>query len=252
MEKKIQTETGSRSVADVRKEIDTIDRQIASLIEKRMRRTDEIGEIKAEKGLPVSDPAREDAVLEALTSSVSPDVRQDLTALYRLLFARSRARQSELRAGSGENSLRVLVLNGPNLDMLGIREPELYGNKDYASLVEFIGQAAKEEKLLVSCVQSNSEPELIDRIHASMGRYDGIVFNPAAYTHTSVALLDALKAVGLPCVEVHLTDVSSREPFRAVSYVRQACIACVTGEGFEGYRKALKILKEHLLPSENK
>ena len=232
----------------IRSEIDSIDRQIAELLEKRFRRTDDIGRRKAEAGLPVFDPSREDAVLSSLASLVSPDVQEDLTALYRLMFARSRARQTELRSSGtqpGDPRPSLLVLNGPNLDMLGIREPELYGEEDYPALVRFIERAAEEEQVSVYCVQSNSESELIMRIHTSLGRFDGIVFNPAGYTHTSIALLDALKAVRLPCVEVHLTDISAREPYRRVSFIREACLTCISGDGFEGYRRAIQYLKKY-------
>ena len=241
-------------IEQIRSEIDSIDRQISELLEKRMRCTDEIGKRKAEAGLPVFDPSREDAVLSSLSSLVSPDVREDLAAVYRLLFARSRARQAELRlcgTQSEDRRLSLLVLNGPNLDMLGIREPELYGKEDYPALVRFIERTAEEEGMSVYCAQSNSESELISRIHASLGRFDGIVFNPAGYTHTSVALLDALKAVRLPCVEVHLTDVDAREPYRRVSFIREACLTCFSGDGFEGYRKAIRYLKDYFEKNES-
>ena len=142
--------------------------------------------------------------------------------------------------------MKILVLNGPNLNMLGIREPDIYGKEDYAALVAFVKDAAERAGMEADVFQSNHEGALVDAVQEALGKYDGIVFNPAAYTHTSVALLDALKAVALPCVEVHLSDVSSREDFRQVSYIRQACVATVTGKGFKGYEEALLILKKHL------
>ncbi len=142
--------------------------------------------------------------------------------------------------------MKILVLNGPNLNLLGLREPQIYGNRNYAALVAFLEQSAKEEGLEIECFQSNHEGVLVDRIQAAYGVFDGIVINPAAYTHTSVALLDALKAVSLPAVEVHLSDVSLREDFRQISYVRQACLRTIMGQGFEGYRQALVFLKEYL------
>lgn len=143
--------------------------------------------------------------------------------------------------------MKALVLNGPNINLLGLREPAIYGSQDFKALLALIEQAGAQlgyER--VDQFQSNHEGDLVDAIQKAYGTYDGIVMNPAAYTHTSVALLDALKAVGLPCVEVHISDVASREDFRQVSYVRAACIATVCGEGIEGYRHALQILAEHL------
>ena len=140
--------------------------------------------------------------------------------------------------------MKILVLNGPNLNLLGLREPAIYGSGTYADLLEFIRKSASEAGLEVDCRQSNHEGTLVDFIQEAYGKYDGIVINPAAYTHTSVALLDALKAVSLPAVEVHLSDVSLREDFRQVSYVRLACRKTFMGLGFEGYRQALLFLKE--------
>jgi len=140
--------------------------------------------------------------------------------------------------------MKILVINGPNLNLLGIREPELYGKQDYAALLAFIGRSAAEAGVSVETFQSNAEGAIVDRIQSAYGAFDAIVINPAAYTHTSVAILDALKAVGLPAVEVHLTDVSAREPFRRVSYAGMACEKTVKGLGFEGYREAIRYLAE--------
>ena len=141
--------------------------------------------------------------------------------------------------------MKVLVLNGPNLNMLGIREPGIYGSETYDSLVEKIADYACERGVLVEFYQSNHEGALVDRIQqAYFDKVDGIVFNPGAYTHTSIALLDALKAVQLPCVEVHISDVASREEFRQVSYIRPACKASVIGHGTDGYLEAIEILLE--------
>lgn len=142
--------------------------------------------------------------------------------------------------------MKILVLNGPNLNLLGRREPEIYGRRDYAALERFIRDAAAEIGAEVELVQSNHEGVLVDRIQEALGRFDGIVLNPAAYTHTSVAILDALKAVALPAVEVHLSDVSAREPFRQVSYAGMACLKTYAGLGFEGYRQALRFLAAYL------
>ena len=140
--------------------------------------------------------------------------------------------------------MKLLVLNGPNLNMLGIREPDIYGRKTYADLIRLIEDSCREEGVEVECFQSNSEGALVDKIQWALGRCDGIVINPAAYTHTSVAILDALKAVSIPAVEVHISDVDSREPFRQISYAGMACEKTIKGHGFQGYREAIQYLVE--------
>ena len=138
---------------------------------------------------------------------------------------------------------KILVVNGPNLNMLGIREPEIYGGADYADLVDMIKKSSDELGLEVDCFQSNHEGDIVDRIQkAYFEGVDGIVINPAAYTHTSVAILDALKAVGIPAVEVHISDINRREEFRRVSYAGMACEEHFIGLGFDGYIKALEYL----------
>ena len=139
--------------------------------------------------------------------------------------------------------MKLLILNGPNLNMLGIREPALYGKGTYAELLELISAHAKEMGVEVTFVQTNHEGVLVDEIQNAYWQHiDGIIFNPAAYTHTSVAILDALKAVALPAVEVHLSDVSAREDFRQISYAGMACVKTFAGFGFEGYRMAAEYL----------
>lgn len=138
--------------------------------------------------------------------------------------------------------MKLLILNGPNLNLLGSREPEQYGTGSYEDLCTLIRRHADALGMEVDIVQSNHEGVLVDTIQAARGVYDGIVFNPAAYTHTSIALLDALKAVHIPTVEVHISDLTRREAYRQVSYVREACIATVTGHGFRGYLEAMDLL----------
>ncbi|MBP5405313.1 MAG: type II 3-dehydroquinate dehydratase [Clostridia bacterium] len=138
--------------------------------------------------------------------------------------------------------MKVLVINGVNLNMLGIREPLLYGDKSYAALVKGIKAEAKALGLKVRCLQSNEEGKIVTYIQRALGKYDAIVINPGAYTHTSVAILDALKAVAIPTYEVHLTDVDAREDFRKVSYVSLVAKRRITGLGFEGYYKALRMI----------
>lgn len=142
--------------------------------------------------------------------------------------------------------MNVLVINGPNLNLLGIREPDLYGRQDYAALVALVEETCQQEGMTVEVFQSNHEGAIVDKIQQALGQFDGIVINPAAYTHTSVAILDALKAVALPAVEVHISDVSQREDFRQISYAGMACIKTYMGLGLEGYRQALLYLKDYL------
>lgn len=141
--------------------------------------------------------------------------------------------------------MKILVINGPNINMLGIREPAIYGKNNFRDLLALLEQTAKEEKITVDQFQSNHEGAIVDAIQAAYGNYDGIVINPAAYTHTSVAILDALKAVGIPTVEVHISDVDSREDFRRISYPGMACVKTIKGQGIDGYRQAILYLKEH-------
>ena len=142
--------------------------------------------------------------------------------------------------------MKILVLNGPNLNMLGIREPDVYGKKTFSDLLALLQQVAQEENVEIEQYQSNHEGCLVDKIQDAYGKFDGIVINPAAYTHTSVAILDALKAVSIPAVEVHISDVDSREAFRQISYAGLACKTTIKGLGFEGYRQAVLYLKDFL------
>ena len=141
--------------------------------------------------------------------------------------------------------MKILVLNGPNINMLGIREPDIYGNRSYDYLVEMLTKHAAEKGVEISFFQSNHEGALVDAIQqAYFDKIDGIVFNPAAYTHTSVAIADALKAVGIPTVEVHISDVSSREDFRQISYIRDIAVRTIAGKGLDGYKLALDYLTD--------
>lgn len=140
--------------------------------------------------------------------------------------------------------MKILVINGPNINMLGIREPGIYGKNTFADLLALLEKTAAEENLTIEQYQSNHEGDLVDKIQAAYGRFDGIVINPAAYTHTSVAILDALKAVSIPAVEVHISDVDSREPFRQISYAGLYCEKTIKGLGLDGYRQAILYLKE--------
>lgn len=140
--------------------------------------------------------------------------------------------------------MKLLVINGPNINMLGIREPGIYGKQSFSDLLSLIEQTAREQNLEIEQFQSNHEGAIVDKIQSCYGCVDGIVINPAAYTHTSVAILDALKAVSIPAVEVHISDVDAREPFRQISYAGMYCEKTIKGLGFEGYRQAILYLKE--------
>lgn len=142
--------------------------------------------------------------------------------------------------------MKILVINGPNINFLGIREPDIYGKNTFRDLLQLLDKTAQELGLEIEQYQSNHEGDLVDKIQWAYGKVDGIVINPAAYTHTSVAILDAMKAVGLPAVEVHISDVDSREAFRQVSYAGLACCKTIKGHGLEGYREAIVYLNNQL------
>ena len=142
--------------------------------------------------------------------------------------------------------MTILVINGPNINMLGIREPGIYGRNTFADLLQLLEATAKEQNIEVIQYQSNHEGDLVDKIQWAFGKVDGIVINPAAYTHTSIAILDALKAVAIPAVEVHISDVDSREPFRKVSYAGMACCKTIKGHGIDGYKEAIEFLIQNL------
>ena len=142
--------------------------------------------------------------------------------------------------------MKFLIINGPNLNMLGLREPDIYGKQDFSALCSVIESTCAENGIDCELFQSNHEGAIVDKIQDAYGKFDGIVINPAAYTHTSVAILDALKAVSIPTVEVHISDINSREEFRKHSFISLAAIKTIAGLGFEGYRVAIKYLMDHL------
>lgn len=140
--------------------------------------------------------------------------------------------------------MKILVINGPNINMLGIREPKIYGKETYETLIQRVTEHAKNKNIELVTYQSNHEGDLVDAIQEAYGKIDGIVINPGAYTHTSIAILDAVKAVGIPTVEVHISKVEERESFRQISYIREACMATITGKGIAGYLEAIDLLIE--------
>lgn len=196
----------------------------------------------SDKGLPSSDDAEDDKDAMDL---------DDMRELMSILDAEDQKDEpAEAEDGAAEEEpegARVLVINGPNINMLGIREPKIYGSQSYQALLQLCQEAARDAGFEeCSCFQSNHEGDLVDAIQDAYGSYDGIVINPGAYTHTSIAILDAAKAVGLPMVEVHISKVDEREDFRQVSYIRAACFETVCGLGIEGYRKAIYDLAEKI------
>ncbi len=142
--------------------------------------------------------------------------------------------------------MKILVINGPNINMLGVREPDIYGKENYETLIKTVKEHGKNKGVEIECYQSNHEGDIVDKIQEAFGKIDGIVINPAAYTHTSIAILDALKSVGVPAVEVHISDVSKRESFRQISFIRDYCIKTIIGQGIKGYCMAIDELLEHL------
>lgn len=196
----------------------------------------------SDKGLPSSDDAEDDKDAMDL---------DDMRELMSILDAEDQKDEpAEAEDGAAEEEpegARVLVINGPNINMLGIREPKIYGSQSYQALLQLCQETAKDAGFAeCSCFQSNHEGDLVDAIQDAYGSYDGIVINPGAYTHTSIAILDAAKAVGLPMVEVHISKVDEREDFRQVSYIRSVCFETVCGLGIEGYRKAIYDLAEKI------
>ncbi len=199
--------------------------------------------------LPGDEPAPQPASVTHTASAAieAPLMDEDDFSVLEDLLGSSSSTASASRTDKPSGSPSVLVINGPNLNMLGIREPDLYGKADFAALLELCKEAATEAGFKrCDCYQSNHEGDLVDVIQDAYCVYDGIVINPGAYTHTSVALLDALKAVSIPAVEVHISHVDEREEFRQVSYVRAACFETISGLGIEGYRKAINDLAAHL------
>ena len=196
----------------------------------------------SDKGLSSSDDAEDDK------GAMDLDDMRELMSILDAENQKDEPAEAEGAAAEEEpEGARVIVINGPNINMLGIREPKIYGSQSYQALLQLCQEAAKDAGFAeCSCFQSNHEGDLVDAIQDAYGSYDGIVINPGAYTHTSIAILDAAKAVGLPMVEVHISKVDEREDFRQVSYIRAACFETVCGLGIEGYRKAIYDLAEKI------
>lgn len=214
----------------------------------------------SETGFSDGGPSRMDVIVSSHAETADEDTAVDddeddlssVESLVSLLDADDETSEKKPEPSCGDavedvEPVSVLVLNGPNINMLGIREPGIYGSESYTDLLQLCQDTAAEVGFdRCTCYQSNHEGDLVDAIQNAMGKYDGIVINPGAYTHTSIAILDAAKAVRLPIVEVHISKVEEREEFRQVSYIRQACFETITGMGINGYRKAILDLAEKL------
>jgi len=228
-----------RDLKYYRDQIDKTDDEILRLFKERMDIALQIAGYKNEAGLPILDSSREQEKITDIIGKASDDIRPHARKLYSTLFELSRAHQANVVK---PNKKKLLVINGPNLNMLGIREPEIYGEKTYSDLVHYIRTVCEGLDVDVEITQSNHEGVIIETIQHAHGKYDGLVINPAAYTHTSIAIMDALKSVDIPAVEVHLSDLSKREEFRWNSYTAFACETTFAGFGFEGYKKAIEYL----------
>lgn len=229
--------------------INAIDTKMVELFAERMRAAAEIAAAKAEQGLPVLDAGREEQVLERVTEQAGETLAPYIRTLYQTMFAVSRDYQAALLSAPStrEKHSKILVINGPNLNMLGIREKNIYGTETYADLRALLEKAFAKAGVSGEIYQSNHEGDLVDRIQrAYFDGMDGIVINPAAYTHTSVAVLDALKAVSLPTVEVHISALEEREDFRQISYAGKACVKTIIGRGLQGYVDAVAFLADHI------
>lgn len=233
---------------EIRNKIDKIDDKLAELIDERFTLVEQVANAKIGINKQVRDTAREESILSRITANVvHPD---SIRTVFKNIFSTSRANQTEIILNSArrnaDNPFKAIkVINGVNLNMLGIREPNIYGDKSYSALEHYIEECARELNLYVSVVQFNHEGDIVDEIQNCLNKYDGIVINPGAYTHTSVAIADALKAVNIPVIEVHLTDVDSREAFRKISYIAPIAIKTIKGHGFEGYKMALNVFAEN-------
>lgn len=231
-----------KDISESRKNIEDIDRKMAELFEKRMRCSYEIAVYKQAKGIPILDSSREKALLERNESYIEAD---ELKPYYRQFMQdiMDISKQYQKSLYKEENAkIKIRVINGPNINMLGIREPDIYGRITYKELVRMIEEHAAAKDIYVEIMQSNHEGDLVDMLQDCHEKIDGIVINPGACTHTSVAILDALKAVDIPAVEVHISELDKREDFRQISYIRQACMATVTGHGVKGYLEAIDML----------
>lgn len=228
---------------DLRKHIDEIDEKILMLFLERLDLALKAGKIKQSLGKAVLDEKRELEILEKI--GLQSGENQDLAMeLFKKIIALSRQKQEQTLWQNACCKFRIAVINGPNINLLGIREPDIYGKDSYEALCGLILEKAEQLGVSVTIYQSNSEGAIVDKLQSLSGNADAVIINPAAYTHTSIAILDALKAISLPAAEVHLTDINGREDFRRISYIEKACEKTFSGEGFNSYLKAMEYLYE--------
>lgn len=236
---------------DYRKNIDDIDEKIIELIIDRMKICEDIAYFKKSNNLPVKDETREEVKrkeIDFYTGKISENLKVDNEDMYKVflqIFEMSKKFQKTvMRDNLQSYEKKILVINGPNINMLGKREPDVYGRKSFDDLNKFILEAADRRKVSISLFQSNHEGDIIDKIQEAPDQFDAIIINPAAYTHTSIAIMDALRAIDIPAVEVHLTNICERGNYRNISYAGSACVKTINGMGFDGYEEAIKFLCE--------
>lgn len=236
---------------EYRKNIDDIDENVIELIINRMKVCEDIAHFKQSNNLPITDRKREKEKLKAIvsyTDKISEHIKvnnEDMYKVFSQIFEMSKNMQETVIKNNRERAENFfLVINGPNINMLGKREPEVYGNKSFDDLNKFILETADRYNVSVSLFQSNHEGDIVDKIQEAPDLFDAIIINPAAYTHTSIAIMDALKAINIPSVEVHLSNICERENYRNISYVGMACVKTIMGMGFDGYEEAIKFLCE--------
>lgn len=240
----------SNERAKIRENIDEVDSQIVSLLNRRMNLVEEMAKIKLLCGKPVEDTQREEELIDRIKTITKAEHGCHIEKIYRTIMEQSKSYQRKFfmdnSACENVDGLRFIIINGPNLNLLGKREEAHYGKGTYEELQEFIWDNCREHGDYVGFFQSNHEGDIITKIQNSGDEYDAIVINAGGYTHTSIAILDALRAVNLPTVEVHISNISNRETYRKKSYVSEYADKVVEGKGFDGYIEALEYLRDKL------
>ncbi len=222
----------------LRKEIDSIDEQLLMLFEDRLRLVKDIGSVKQKSDMPILDVKRQKQLLDRIKKLSNSQLHSYDEKLFKQIMLISK----EYQASIVSCHKRVLVINGPNMNMLGEREVEVYSSDSYEDMIDEVIAEADRLNVRVDFVQHNSKADIIESVQMAKGVYYGIIINPAAYTHTDLAIADAIRAVGIKTVEVHISDISKREDYRVVSYISEACCDVIYGQGIYGYVQALRII----------
>ncbi len=222
----------------LRGEIDSIDEKLLMLFEDRLKLVKDIGRLKNENALSILDISRQKQLLDRIGKRSSAELHSYDEKLFKQIMLISK----EYQASKISGTKRVLIINGPNMNMLGEREVDVYSSDSYEDMINEVIDEAVRLNVSVDFVQHNSEADIIESVQMAKGLYCGIIINPAAYTHTDLAIADAIRAVDIKSVEVHVSDISVREDYRAVSYISEACCDVISGEGIYGYVKALRII----------